>query len=557
MIRVRERGSGLYGVPMSGATEAASALARLAASHDVGLLGGVEHRICWANDTAAAMLHRSPDELVGIDWIGLTPVEFRAGDDDLIQDAIRHGVTEWAAKVFVRPDGGRIDVELLVASIAADPFEWVALLRRPAAGPVSAPLTGDHVARRRLRLSRRLAGCRTVEEVLAVVDRLGAATIGAAYVNVAFVDPAQGVLRLHHDPGLEEGIRQRWQEVPLDRSTLLGATVLDGTAAILGIDEVTERHPAMGADAARLGYRSLGVATLVGDEGEVIGGLGAAWTGDPPVAAEQFAAVAAQVANAVALCRETDRLRSIAALVQQTLLPRRILTVHGVDVAVRHEAVDRTVGGDFYDVVPHGDGRLWLVIGDVVGHGIVASRTMAKIRFFVRALIRLVDDPGRVLDMTRELLLREAQDELATCAVALVDPVEATIAIASAGHLPGILVRADRVEALAPHPVPPLGVVSDRSADVLTVALEQPVALVLHTDGLVERRGVDLDESMRAVADLAHRRWRPGVSADELADALVDEIEASGEDDIAMCVAVLADRPAMLDEAGVRRRGRR
>ena len=157
----------------------------------------------------------------GVDWVGLTPPEYRPGDDDLIREAIASGAGGWRAKEFVKPDGTRVAVEVLVVALERDPFRWMSLLRRkPERRPgtdVATPVAGAL-----LRLARRLAGTGSVEDLLQVVDRLLAPAMGASYANVALLDEDGASLRIHHDPGTDADVKDRWITVPVTRRHAVG-----------------------------------------------------------------------------------------------------------------------------------------------------------------------------------------------------------------------------------------------------------------------------------------------------------------------------------------------
>src|SRR5947199_94803 len=81
-----------------------------------------------------------------------------------------------------------------------------------------------------------------------------------------------------------------------------------------------------------------------------------------------------------------QRARHVAEAFEQVLVPERLATVPGLDVAARYlPAAGAEVGGDWYDVIPFSDGHVGLVIGDVIGHDLRASSIMASLRTAVRA----------------------------------------------------------------------------------------------------------------------------------------------------------------------------
>lgn len=516
----------------------AAAITGLRGAAHTGVLIGEDHTLFGANARARTMLRLDDVPEQGIDWVGLTPPEFRTGDDQAINDAIQFGASRWFRKEFEVPDGSRVTIDLLFIATEADPFRWIALLREPGSSPLRRrrePLRalGQYdAADVTFRLARRVAGAGTLRQVLIAVDRLATGAIGCDLVSIA--TPTEwGTLRIHHDPGASAAIRDRYDEVGCDVTTLIGESFVSDIAMVHDIDAFTARYPTLGADATELGLSHLAAAPMHADNGRLVGVLCAAWhTGTEVADVEHIESIADLVGNAIDLATDTERARSMASSFQEMLLPARLARVNGASVTVRYSAVDRAVGGDFYDVVTGADGRSWFVIGDVTGHGLPASRTMGKIRFFLRAVMRDETDPSAVLGRVHDLLRTEAMDELATCMIGRWDPVARTLTIASAGHPPPIL-SDQTTSTLVITPDPPLGTPNVAFSRPNTVVdIVGPTRMLLYTDGLVERRDQVIDESIAALAErVAKTRDR---SLEYTADAILDQATGSGDDDMAL-----------------------
>jgi anti-sigma regulatory factor (Ser/Thr protein kinase) len=222
---------------------------------------------------------------------------------------------------------------------------------------------------------------------------------------------------------------------------------------------------------------------------------------------------------------------------QRSLLPQDVRRTLGTDIAHRYlpSSVVSEVGGDWFDVVPLSCGRVALVVGDVMGHGIRAAATMGQLRTVARTLATLDMAPEQVLTRLDEVAAGSGDDQFATCVCAVYDPVERTGTIASAGHLPPVAVTADGTTRLIDAPPgAPLGVggVPFESVDF---ALPEGSTLALYTDGLVERRGRDLDEGIDL---LRHALAGRGRSLEEECDAVLSALLPSGgEDDVALIMA--------------------
>lgn len=515
-----------------------AAITGLRGAAHTGVLIGEDHVLFGANERARAMLWLDDVPEQGIDWVGLTPPEYRTSDDQAINDAINFGASRWYRKEFFVTGGTRVTVDLLFIATEADPFRWLALLREPESSPLRragtalkslAPYDAADVT---FRLARRVAGAGTLRQVLKAVDRLAPAALGCNLVSVAL--PTEwGTLSIHHDPSVPTDIRDHHEEVGRDITTMVGECFVSGATIHLDIDEYADRYPTLGADAREMGVSHIVAAPMHADDGRIVGVFCPAWRSVADVTdLEHVESIADLIGNAVELATDTERARSMASSFQEMLLPARLAEVNDASVTVRYSAVDRAVGGDFYDVVTGADGRSWFVVGDVAGHGLPASRTMGKIRFFLRAVMRDESDPSRVLSRVHDLLLTEAMDELATCMIGRWDPVARTLTIASAGHLPPI--TTDTTTSVVPiAPDPPLGtpnVTFTRPNTVIDIV--GPMRLLLYTDGVVERRDEIIDESIAALAK------RLTTTADQpleaAADTILDQATSSGEDDMAL-----------------------
>ncbi|KOU43892.1 PAS/PAC sensor protein [Streptomyces sp. WM6373] len=243
-------------------------------------------------------------------------------------------------------------------------------------------------------------------------------------------------------------------------------------------------------------------------------------------------------AEAVERLRASERRqREAAVTLQRSLLPQELEQPDDLRIAATYQpgGTEAAVGGDWYDVITLGAGRTALVIGDVMGRGVRAAAVMGQLRTAVRAYARLDLPPHEVLQLLDGLAAEIDASQIATCVYAVHDPNEGLLAYASAGHLP-ILVRDEHgtVRRAADPTGPPLGTGGWLHSSG-TIALGPGSTAVLYTDGLVERRGEDIDEGVAALERaLAGAQGTPSVICDRLMRAL--GVDADHDDDVAVMV---------------------
>ncbi|MFF0201439.1 SpoIIE family protein phosphatase [Streptomyces sp. NPDC005017] len=259
------------------------------------------------------------------------------------------------------------------------------------------------------------------------------------------------------------------------------------------------------------------------------------------------AALAAQLAARAALSIDNARLyqreHDTAVTLQRSMLPQHITPPAGIEVAHRYlPASDvNEVGGDWYDALRLPAGKGALLIGDVMGHGMVAAAVMGRLSASIRALARLDLEPKEILAQLEAALEDLAEPMLATLLYAVVDPATGHCRITRAGHPPPALVTPDgEVRLLDVPPGTPLGVGGTRYTTTDHILLPGSV-LVLYTDGLIESRSSDIDERLGELTDALAE---PSPSLNAMCDSLLARlVPASADDDIALLVARIRPTP--------------
>jgi len=231
---------------------------------------------------------------------------------------------------------------------------------------------------------------------------------------------------------------------------------------------------------------------------------------------------------------ERDRAREMeetALTLQRSLLPRELPDVLGAELCGRYVPASESleIGGDFYDATALGDGRVVITIGDVAGHGVLAAAVMGQVRQAVRAYAFEGHPPAALMDRL-DLLVSESDLAMTTCLCGIFDPGTGVLRFSNAGHPPPLLRRAngtvERVMEALSHP---LGVTLAHRHSEAEVRLALGDALLLYTDGLVERRGEIIDTGIDRLADLLASGFASAADAcgrivDGLDDGLLDDI---------------------------------
>jgi serine phosphatase RsbU (regulator of sigma subunit) len=233
--------------------------------------------------------------------------------------------------------------------------------------------------------------------------------------------------------------------------------------------------------------------------------------------------------------RSQDQLteqRGIALAIQQALLPEAIAQVPGLASGARYvagaEGVD--IGGDWYDLLPLPDGRVFFVVGDVSGRGVHAGTTMAALRFAAHAFVSEYDEPNVVLERLGRMIDVTRGGQFATVLCGVLDVAKHEVVLANAGHLPPLLIADGVGRYLDTALGPPLGATARPTYRTVTVRVPAHATLLSFTDGLVERSGRTLDESLeqlRATLESVH-------SLNEVFDRLVSGVVGETNDDIAI-----------------------
>ncbi|MDX6689565.1 MAG: hypothetical protein QOG15_1022 [Solirubrobacteraceae bacterium] len=311
---------------------------------------------------------------------------------------------------------------------------------------------------------------------------------------------ATGEPVLLQDPAPEELAEPRILETGI--TSMLGVPLV-AHGKLIGVIEVGVREP------RRLGVEDIGLLRLAAD----------------------------RVALAVDHARAFGREHRIAETLQRSLLPQTLPSLPGIELSARYlpAASESEVGGDWYDAIPLPGGRVLLVMGDVSGKGLAAASALGALRNAIRAYAFDGNGPAEIAERLNRFVLAEpAREQMATLVLAAFDPVDGTLQWVNAGHPPPLTLDTDGTPRfLDGARSVPLGVLPFPGYEEAITTLEPGGAILLYTDGLIERRGEHLDQGFGLLAAAASSgRLAPDAICDRLLAAAIPD--GAPSDDVAL-----------------------
>ncbi|MFI1620774.1 SpoIIE family protein phosphatase [Streptomyces lydicus] len=387
------------------------------------------------------------------------------------------------------------------------------------------------------RTTAALAHARTVREVIAVLaDEQGLSRLGAENIILGLVEA--GRIRLVSEgkagsfvPDLE--YTRVGDEFPMSEVVrTLTPRYVHSRA------QFRNNYPRLWPAIEPLNVNSAAYLPLIA-QGRPIGVIGLFFERESSFGDQErnvLLALGSSIAQSLARAMLYDQEHDLAAELQQAMLPRRIPGVPGAQIAVRYRSarMGRDIGGDWYDVIPLPNGRVAAVIGDVQGHDTQAAALMGQLRIVLRAYAAEGHSPATVMGRASAFLNELETERFATCIYVDADLTTGAARIVRAGHVDPLLRHAEGLCRRLPVAGGlPLGISSEfRRLDypVTTVQLAPGDTLLLCTDGIVERPGIDLDDGVRQLA----REVRDGPQdVQQLADRLCGA-DRAGDDDMAL-----------------------
>lgn len=232
----------------------------------------------------------------------------------------------------------------------------------------------------------------------------------------------------------------------------------------------------------------------------------------------------------------------VAVQLQNTILPVRRGLVHlpGMTVGVRYLPGEELVrlGGDWFKARLIPDGRVLLAIGDAMGHGLTAAGIMLQMRSGLAGLAYTQAPASQLATWLNDLIVHsnEGVTVTGTAVIGHFDPEDRTFRWTNAGHPAPLLVRDGQVELMECPQGMMLGAFDATEYRMTTTQLQPGDVVLLYTDGVIERRGQDLDIGLNALIQAA--RFCVGEDPEEMIACVLRRLVGkAAEDDVCMIAA--------------------
>jgi len=283
-------------------------------------------------------------------------------------------------------------------------------------------------------------------------------------------------------------------------SRTIVSSVMDSQEAILSADAANDDRWELSQSIADFRIRSLMCAPLVNSEGVSIGALQIDTVDQRKRFQEEDLGVLASVASQAAISidnarlyesaleqRELARDLEVAREVQKGFLPDAPPSNAGFSFYDYYSPTNQ-IGGDYYDYVELPDGRLAVIVADVVGHGVAAALLMAKLSAEARFSLAVHPDPGKAFNRLNNSLSRLPLDKFVTAVMVVINPATDDVTIVNAGHMAPLWRKADGSlsEPSEDEAGLPLGIVGGTEYQTCSIKINPGDSLTLFTDGVNE-----------------------------------------------------------------------
>jgi PAS domain S-box-containing protein len=243
-----------------------------------------------------------------------------------------------------------------------------------------------------------------------------------------------------------------------------------------------------------------------------------------------------------------EQQRHIALTLQRSLMGTPP-AIPGLTTASRYRPATQGagVGGDWFDLIPLGAGRVGVLIGDVMGRGLDAAAVMGQLRSAAHALAKTGMQPRQLMQALEAVVGDlDVPDQLVTCCYLVISADAGEVTACSAGHLPTLVATPGTGARQLPAPVnAPLGV-GGVLYEQATSVIPPGATLVLYTDGLIETPGSDIEDQLAHLTATLGDLFTTAPDLEETADRVLAALlpDADGHnDDVTLLLTRLPEGP--------------
>jgi len=335
--------------------------------------------------------------------------------------------------------------------------------------------------------------------------------------------------------------------------------VIDSREAILSADASSDSQFAMSQSIADFRIRSMMCAPLIDSDGRAFGALQIDTLDQRSRFQKEDLELLASIASQAAIAIDNAQLHDnamrqkalerdlqLAIEVQRGFLPEKPPNLEGYSFFQYYQPANQ-VGGDYFDFIRLPDGKVAIVVADVVGHGVAAALMMAKLSAETRYCLGSEHEPCQALTQLNERISDLTQDRFVTMIVLVIDPLGHEATIVNAGHMAPIWRHADGTieefgEETRGYPV---GFVGGFEYEQTKVPILPGDLMLMYTDGINESSNQDGDlygiDRIRNLVTGSHKA--PALLGQQIVDDVRKFLAGHGQDDD-MCLVCGARMPA-------------
>ena len=393
-----------------------------------------------------------------------------------------------------------------------------------------------------LQIARTLGRAISLDEVLPqVLNGLFRIFLQADRGYIALLD-AQGNLI----PRWSQARREDMRDFRVSRT--IANEVLSRKEAILSVDALSDDRFDTSQSIADFRIRSMMCAPLLDSDDQPMGILQLDTTQQHKQFRENDLEVLVAVATQASIAIDNARLHEqtlrqkaverdleLAHEVQQSFLPDATPRVEGFEFYHFYRAANH-IGGDYFDYVTLPDGRIAVVVADVVGHGVAAALLMAKLSAEARFCLAAAPTPAAAVTALNERMSHLPIDRFVTLVLTVVHPQTHEVTVVNAGHMNPVWLKASgEVTEAGGESGFPVGIFDDHQYEQTTVTLDAGDMLLLYTDGVNEAS--DAEENQFGIERVRQAVQRAGGDPRASIEQLVDEVgQFAREQEDDMCL---------------------